>query len=217
VNTHAYIAQLFGKKDRLQIGSQYDVVKYMTTQIGGSLKDSVEDAIFALWSGLSTNTVGDTATVITDLEIRQALRKVEARNKSTDRGFKFFFHPVVFWDQVLGIQKYYDASIRGTGGATASGGLGASSMSNKGVLYGVPVAVTTNVVSGLRTYRNLLAHEDAFCFAFRGVPSGKVSVSYTYEPRNIADLLVADTIYGVKELRDELACLINANTAATTS
>jgi hypothetical protein len=217
VNLHKYIAQVFGTKDRLQIGGMYDIAAAYTKQAAGILKDAIEDSLFALWSGLTTNTSGDTATVLTDLEIRTAIEKVEARNANSQDGFKWFFHPYVFWEQVAGISKYYDASQWGAPSLVKTGGMGAATMSDKGSLYGIPVGVTTNVVGALMTYRNLLAHKGAFCYALQGMGANRVKVGYEYHQRNLADLLTVEVIYGVKELRDELACVVNARTVATTS
>lgn len=217
INTHKYLGMVFGNLTRAQIGKNYDVVGVITNQIGSTLKDVVEDALFALWSGLTTNSSGDTATVLTDLEIRNAIQDVENRNANSQKGFKWFFHPTTFWSQVAGIQKIYDASMFGAPSLVKTGGIGRATMSDKGSLYGIPIAVSTNVVAALLTHRNLLAHKNAFCYAFQSPGASKVHVTYTYEPRNLGWLLLADIVYGVKELRDELAVVVNSRLDKTTS
>lgn len=221
VNTHSYIALLIGDKDARQIASQYSFNEIYTRKAGSTLADALEDALAALWSGLSTNSVGDTATVLTDLEVRQAIEKLASANYDL-REAAFFVHPYVLWTQLLAIQKYYDVSQRGmigTGSSTLEGNFGPMDAS-RGLamsLYGVPVFQTSNVVSGLLTYRNLLLHKSAFAFALQTPGGSKVRIQTDYLVQNIATLTVLDMIYGVIELRDAAGVVLNANTTSTAS
>lgn len=222
VNTHKYVAFLIGDKDAQQLLEDFDFNDVYSRKAAGTLKDGFEDALFALWSGLSTNTVGDTATVLTDLELRQSAGKLDGRNLDLE-DIAWFFHPDVYWNQVAGIQKLYDASMRGAAQSiTINGNFGPMSGErfNKGVIYDFPVFTSTNVVGALQTYRNLLAHRDAFGFANQTpVVSGgnACRVQAEYQLRNLGTLTVVDLIYGVVEVRDEAACLVNANISATTA
>lgn len=223
VDTHEYIAVIIGDKDARQLLNSFNFNEVYARKMAGTLRDSIEDSLFALWSGLSANTaVGDTATVLTDLEIRQAIRTLHNQNfELNDIGF--FFHPTVYWDQVQGIQKYYDASMRGTSpSSTVTGNFtnGNPMSGNFGDLYGMPIFVTPNVVSGLQTYRNLLAHREAFGFANQTPGNGgsnNVRVQAEYQLQNLGTLVVVDVLYGVAELRDQAAVVVNANTSATTA
>lgn len=220
VNTHKYISLLIGKKDLKQIArGVYDINALYARKAGSALKDALEDALFALWSGLSQS-VGDTATVLTDLEIRQGIRTLES-NKHSLNEMAFFIHPYVLWDQVLGIAKYYDASQAGWSGDSSvirSGSFGPMDASRglRGVLYGVPVFITTNVVSGLQTYRNILATKEALGWATQTENIVEVQTEDA-RARNLGMLTTFDVIYGVQELRDDAAVVLNANTSATTS
>jgi hypothetical protein len=223
VNRDRYIAFFRSNAQMAQLLKREDLQAAFIRKAGKSLIDNVEDCIFALWSGLTGNTaVGDTDTVLTDLELRQAMRTLDVRNFDLFGGdVAWFIHPRVYWDQIAGLAKIYDASSYGDASVVKTGTFAAAnpSVGNRGRLYGVPLYVSTNVVSGLQTYRNMLAHRDAFGFAFQKVTgSGSpVAVNVSYENRNLGWLTTLEILYGCSELRDQAAVLVNANSTATTS
>lgn len=217
VNTHSYVAFIIGRKDFNQVASKYDVMEIYAREAKNLLEEALEAAIAALWASLSTNAIGDTATVLSDSEIRQGLYAMEnGKYKLSDCAF--FFHPYVYWNQLHAVTKYYQQYSVGPAnaeGPVKSGNFGGNGyvLNFKGQLYGVPVYTTTNVVSGLQTYRNLLLHKSAFGFAVSSRNGGKINVSLTYEPRNIGYMGVFDMIYGVGVLREPAAVLLNASSA----
>lgn len=217
VNTHSYVAFIIGRKDFNQVASMYDVMAVYAREAKSLLEETLEAAIAALWSGLSTNAIGDTATVLSDAEIRQALNAMETGKYKLSE-CAFFFHPYVYWNQLHAITKYYQQYSVGpanSAGPVATGNFGGNGyvLNFKGQLYGVPVYTTTNVVSGLQTYRNLLLNKAAFGFAVSSRNGGKINSSLTYEPRNIGYMGVFDMIYGVAVLREPAAVLLNASSA----
>ena len=60
---------------------------------GGVLMEDFEDAIFDDWSSISTNSVGDTATILNDSEIRRGIEKLDALDVPLDE-CAFFAHPL---------------------------------------------------------------------------------------------------------------------------
>lgn len=217
VNTHSYVAFIIGRKDFNQIASKYDVMAIYAREAKGLLEEALEAALAALWSSLTTNAIGDTATVLADSEIRQGLNAMETgKYKLSDCAF--FFHPYVYWNQLHAITKYYQQYSVGPStqaGPVATGNFGGNGyvLNKKGMLYGVPVYTTTNIVSGLQTYRNLLLHKSCFGFAVSSRNGGKINASVTYEPRNIGYLGVFDMVYGVAVLREPAGVLLNASSA----
>lgn len=217
VNTHSYVAWIIGDKDMNQIASKYSVNEIYAREAVSLLTEALEAAIAALWSSISTNAIGDTATVLSDAEIRQGLYAMEnAKLKLSDCAF--FFHPYVYWNQLHAVTKFYQQYSVGPSneaGAVRTGNFGVAgyAMNYKGVLYGVPVYTTTNIVSGLQTYRNLLLHKRAFGFAVQTKGGNKVRVQMENAIRNLGTLAVVDMVYGVAVLREPAAVLLNASSA----
>lgn len=228
VNTHDYVAFIIGDKDAKQLSKKYAFNEVYAKKAAGVLRIDLEDALFALWSGLSTNVVGDTATVLSDAEIRQGIYSLENYNLDTlDGETAFFFHPYTFYVQLGAVAKYYDQSQRGPNSAAGfiqTGGLGQGDNYKtglRGVLYGIPTFVSSRVASGLQTYRNLIANKWAFGFATQymtsplssTLESNRVRAQTHYELRNLGWLTVIDILYGVIELRDAAAAVLNGSTA----
>lgn len=225
INTHKYVAWIIGKKDMKQLATKYQLNEKYAKEAKNVLIQALEDSLFGLWSSLSTNTVGDTATVLTDNEVVSSIEKLASLDYDLNE-CAFFFHPFVYWRQIVTISKYYTWQtsqlpvIRdgNFGPMDASRGL-------QGQLYGIPVFTSTRVVQGLSTYRNLLAHPSAFGFAIQtqGMATedmqgpARISVDAQYLLQNLGLLTVADIIYGVAVLREPAAVLINANDTAITS
>jgi hypothetical protein len=228
INTHNYIAFIIGDKDARQLLRSFDFNKVYANKAAGALRIALEDALFALWSGITTNVVGDTATVLSDAEIRQGIYLLENANFDTlDGDTAFFFHPYTFYVQLGAVAKYYDQSVRGP--ASAAGFIGTGYMGGqgnyqtglKGVVYGIPTYVTPRIVSGLQTYRNLLANRMAFGFATQylstpisnSVEDGRVRAQTSYELRNLGWLTVIDMILGTVGLRSDAAVVLNGSSS----
>ena len=219
INLHKYVAWIIGDKDMKQLMRSYNLNEKYMKEAKNVLITALEASLFGLWSSLSTNTVGDTATVLSDAEIVQAIEKLDSLNFDVLNTAAFFFHPFVYWRQVATITKYYTWNtsqmliIR-------DGNFGKSDQSRglRGQLYGIPIYVSTNVVNGLSTYRNLLAVPEAFGFATQTQGNGGlVRSQVAYLLQNLGTLAVCDIIYGVAVLRENGAVLINASDTAITS
>lgn len=217
IDTHSYIAILMGDLTRHQVLKNiYDMTNIYTRKAGGTLVEDLEDALLALWSGLSTNSVGDTATVLADAEVRQAVEKLATADFPLSE-CAWIVHPYVYWNQLLSVQKYYDASQAGWAkkNVIPTGNFGAADAGRglQGMLYGIPLFTSSRVVSGLQTYRNLLAHKTAFGFAHQTPGGGRVRVQAENWLANLGMLTIWDSIYGVTELRDAAGVVVNASTS----
>jgi len=225
VNTHAYVAWLFGDKTIKQIAKNLKLNEAYAREAKNVLMVELEDALAALWSSLSTNTVGDTTTVLSDAEIRDAINALDSLDYDLTET-AFFFHPFVFWTQLGGISKYYSQYASNFNFLrTGNFGPGDASRGLRGVLYDQPCYVTTRIVSGLQTYRNLFAHKSAFGYARQtpGVGGGMglsvngIRIQADYLLQNLGMLTVVDMLYGVAVLREPAAVVVNANSSAKTS
>lgn len=221
--TWRHVAYLIEDNELQQTPDAYQILKRLSEQGGAVLADDLEDNLFALWSGLS-QTGGSTGAAVTDLQIRQAVRTLDAVDVPKDnRGW--FFHPRVFWDQIMAISKFYDASVSGYGFANPtmtpviSGNFGPYTKERGlyGRLYGDPLFVSTNVVTNLTAFRNIYAHKDAFGFIVRTPGGSRVRMQAKYVLENLGILNVLDTIYGSAELRDASGFVLNGSTTASTT
>lgn len=217
IDVHKYVAFIIGNKDLGQVASRYDVMALYASEAKKLLTEALEASIAALWSSITTNAIGDTASVVSDAEIRSALNAMEG-GKFRLSECAFFFHPYVYWNQLHAVAKYYQQYSVGPSNAagpvaTGNFGMAGYELNKKGVLFGVPVFTTTNIVSGLQTYRNLLLHKSAFGFAVQTRGGSRVAMSLSYEPRNLGYMGVAEIVYGVGILREPAAVLINASSA----
>jgi len=155
VNTWREVSYLIEDMElqHMGVGKVAAIFDAFSEQAGGRLADDLEDNLLALWSGIST-TVGSTGSAVTDLQVRQAIRNVDD-NPTPRRDRAWFIHPRVFWDQIIGLQKYYDASQAGwqlRGGPVISGGFGQQVQQGPGIkattgLYGKIIAVVKSVLN----------------------------------------------------------------------
>lgn len=77
----------------VQIATKYGMAQQYVEQARLLLTDALEADIAALWSSITTNAIGDTATVLSDAEIRQGLYAME-NGKYRLADCAFFFHPL---------------------------------------------------------------------------------------------------------------------------
>ena len=104
INNHVYIADLLGDADQVQLMKNFDFNGIYNRKAVGSLVEDLEGDLFALHSSMSTNTVGDTASVINDTEIRTAIEKLASADVPLDES-AFFFHPFLnvrlLWETII--------------------------------------------------------------------------------------------------------------------
>jgi len=217
IDTHKYVAWIIGDKDLQQIASKYSVNEIYAREAVSLLAEALEASIAGLWPSVTTNAIGDTATVVSDSEIRQALNAMETGKYKLSE-CAFFFHPYVFWNQLHAVAKYYQQYSVGplsAAGPVKTGNFSSEGymLNQKGVLFGVPVYTTTNIASSLQTYRNLLLHKSAFGFAVQTRGGNRIRVQMDNLIQNLGMLVVVDVLYGVKVLREPAAVLINASSA----
>lgn len=222
VNTHKYVAWLIGDKTMKQMAAIYNLSQNYARQAQGLLMLELEDALFALWSSLSTAAVGDTsAGGLSDAQIRVALDTMDSADFNLEE-LAFFFHPKIFWRQLHGISKYYTDDTANLM-LHADGNFGPVSDTSRGMrgaLFGRPIFVSSRVANSLETYRNLLLHPSAFGFGILtngmidtefGPAPIRVTVRAEYRLDFLATLAVADIIYGVGVLRADAGVVINAH------
>lgn len=219
IATHRYIATQVGDLTLNQMAKDpslgYSISNLYGAKMGSTLADDLDVSLLNLWSGLTTNSIGDTATVLSDAEVRQAIEKLATANFDL-RECGWFLHPYAFWVQLAAVAKYYDMSqAGGTGSFVREGNFGPMDVSRglQGHLYGIPLYVTSNVVTSGLSLRNILAHKTAFGFATQTPGGGRVRVQSENKIEFLSNVTIADLIYGTVELRDAAAVVVNAASA----
>jgi hypothetical protein len=131
---------------------------------------------------------------LTDAGIRRILRKMDDDNLPlSDRSIVI---PPVQKEVLLGIPRFTEQAFQGSGAPISTGQIG--------MIYGVPVFVSTNCGNTTNTstttaYRAcLFFHKSAIALAEQMAVRSQTQ----YKQEYLADLFTADMIYGVAELRD---------------
>lgn len=217
VNTHIYVAWIIGDKDLYQLATKYQLNEKYATEAVNVLTQALEDALFALYTSLTTTGVGSGVAVQADLDLRQAIRTIDAANFDMSET-AFFFHPLVYWDQLGGIVKYYSQYASDLN-YLKTGNFGPMDAARgfKGEIYGQPVYTSSRVPAASTVYKNLFLHRAAFGFAIQTAGEDQVRIQMEYQLRNLGMLAVVDLVYGVAVLRSDagvvLSCLTTGSVA----
>lgn len=198
-------SKLIEDREAKQVLNSWGRQERMVRDLAYACAKQLDTAILALYSGLSTN-VGASTTDVADSIILAAISELDVDDVPAD-GRRFFFYPSVFWKDLMGIAKFYDASTLGVSNGPVRGG-------TMPYIYGIPVTVSSNVPITASTFvHNMLAHKDAFVFATKsldGRKEGGVRMQANYVPEYLGTLMTADVVYGVAENRDSGAVEIRS-------
>lgn len=218
INTHKYVAWIIGDADLVQVATKYSINEKYALEAARVLKQDLEDALFALYASLTTTVIGAGTAAIDDLSVRQAIRTLAAANFNVEE-CAFFFHPQVYFDQLIGLSKIapnYASNMNVVATGTLFNGGTLTKERAMGTLYGMPVYVSSRVPTVTTTVKNLFLHKSAFGYAVQGISGGqKVRVQMENQLRNLGMLAVVDIRYGVAALRVDAGVVMNMLTAGT--
>jgi hypothetical protein len=218
VNTHAYVAFVIGKKTMKQVASQYKLSEKYAGQARDLIVASIESALFALVSSLTTTDVGTGLVAVNDLTIRQAIGTLQDTDGAVFElsDMAFFFHPTVFYNQLMGISKYYELQKSGMAMVKEGNfGAGAVNGSFKGRLYDIDMYTSARVPVATTVVSNMLLHKEAFAFAMHTSGENGLEIATDYLTQNLAWLTVVDAIYGVSAIRTNAGVTILADSEET--
>lgn len=192
INTWKEVSFLIEDKEAAQVKGSYEVQKRYASNAAYTLARTVENAVGALFSGL-TSTVGASTTTVADSDIRKAIGLAMAANLDKSE-LAFVFDSAVMWNQVMGIDRFTLY--------TNTGNQNPVSLAEVGRLYNIPVVESNSVpyVSGTTGRYNALIHKDAIHYAFGNLPGSKnngVRVQSQYKQEYLGELTTADVLYGV--------------------
>jgi len=167
--------------------------RFYTEDAGYALATQVDTDLFALVSALNGGTQlggdgGSSSADITDAGIRKFMLVLDNNDvPMTDRSLVI---PPVAKSDMLGIARFTEQAFIGSGSAIKTGMMGN--------VYGVEVFVSSACPTASSDRVGVMLHKDALVLAEQqGVRS-----QTQYQQQYLGDLFTADTIYGVKELRD---------------
>lgn len=217
IDTHRYVAWVIGDLEMAQIAKKYRLNEEYAMEAAKVLRQALEDALFALYASLTTTTIGSGAAAIDDLSVRQAIRTLAAANFELTE-CAFFFHPQVYFDQLIGLSKIspnYASNMNTMGTGTLYGGKENMETRAAGRLYGQPVYISSRVPTVTTTVKNLFLHRRAFAFGTQGGNSKGVRFQMENNLRLLGVLAVADIRYGVGILRSDAGVTLNMLLAGT--
>ena len=135
------------------------------------------------------------ASALTDAAIRRTIQRLDDNDVPMDG--RFFIVPPSSRNTLMGLARYTEQAFVGESGTNNTIRNG-----EIGNLYGIPVFVSSNCDTATGAARiALLGHKDAAVL----VEQQGVRSQTQYKQEYLGTLYTADTLYGVKELRDN-AC-----------
>ena len=138
---------------------------------------------------------GSNAAALTDIAIRNVIQKMDDQDVPTSG--RFFLVPPAARNTLLGLDRY--VTMENVGEAGSSNSIRNGHIGN---LYGIPVYVTSNADTAQGTDRVcLMGHKDAAVL----VEQLNVRSQTQYKQDYLSTLYTSDTIYGVKDLRNDSA------------
>jgi len=216
INKHYEYSKLI--EDIAEVQSLASMRKFYTDDAGFALAKQVDTDLVDLGEGFQSGATTDgsyttafigTGTTawsgtneadITDAGLRALILKLDNADVPMDN--RSLIIPPVCANDLLGINRFTEQQYIGSGDAIRTGKIG--------MIYGIDVYVSTNCdtvgsgggtgSSGGGTERvGILMHKDALVLAEQvGVRS-----QTQYKQEYLGDLFTSDTIYGVKELRND--------------
>lgn len=163
---------------------------------GGNVANSAYAGAFSGADGTTAYVAGNNTGLgaLTDAAIRRTIQRLDDNDVPMEG--RFFLIPPSARNTLMGLARYTEQAFVGEvgGGNTIRNG-------EIGNLYGIPVFVSSNAdtTSGSTACRvALLGHKDAAVL----VEQQGVRSQTQYKQEYLGTLYTADTLYGVKELRD---------------
>jgi len=181
-------------EDIAQLKANRDLRGLYTERASTSIAKAVDYALGALASGFS-QTFGTYNTAITTDVVLDSIEQLDLNDVPMENRY-FVFRPDVKRD-LLDLAAYTSSDYIG-GRPVETGSIG--------MLYGVNTYMSTNLVKSGNNTNNMLFHKDAIALAMAQAPR----VQTEYQLEKLGTLVVVDTVYGVKEMRDDFGVLVKS-------
>lgn len=219
VSTWKEASYVIEDREAAQVKKSYYLQEKIAKGAAWEVAQDLEDAIAALFTGITTNVLGSGTAAVADSTLLAAIATLETAGVPVYNGESaWIFHPNTFYRQVGGIDKFTlwqntQTELPRVKAPTRS-------------LYSIPVIVSPAVpvgggaVGDNGARLNLLAHKDTFHWARLSMPvkaksgyigSQGVRVQQSYVHEYLGDLVTIDLCYGVVENRDNSAVKIRSH------
>lgn len=173
----------------------YNIKNKYAEAMGYALAKKFDTDLLAQGANL-TASVGNSATALLSTSLEKAFG-ILTSNSVPKEDCVLFLNPKTYWNRIMTVAKYYDASQFGKPSVPSGA---------HDVLYGVPVVITPQVPTGTAGteggYRNLLVHRDAIVYAMAKLPGSPMNGIRIQEKQseNLKVRFVGDIAYGVATL-----------------
>jgi len=209
-------------REAAQVKKSYYIQKKIAEGGAWEVAQDLEDAIAALFTGITTNVVGLGTANMADSSILAGISVLETLGVEVYGGdTAFIFHPNTFYRQIGSVDKL--SLWQNTKSEEPR------EKAPTPMLYGIPVIVSPSVPVGAGAVGdngariNLLAHKDTFHWARLSMPvkakmgmvgEEGVRVQQSYVHEYLGDLVTIDLCYGVVENRDDSAVKMRSHSVA---
>lgn len=190
IDKHKYAG--FKLEDIVKIQANVDLMKKYNNKVGYALAKQIDSDLLALYAGLSQS-VGTDGTAISAANFLAAIQYLDlADAPETERYGVFNGGDKASFLDVDDFVRYDSMGIGGNLSPIVTGRFGE--------LYGVQVFFSNNVTTtgSPSGNHNLVFHKEAFALAMQR----DIRVQAQYDIDALADKVVGDVLYGVKEFRD---------------
>lgn len=189
-------------EDLLKTQSNYNLMEEYTKKAGESIARAIDTDLLSEYSNFTNSDVGTYGVDITDAVVLAALEAIDLANAPLEDRF-FVVYPTQK-TALLKIEKFVKADWMGQYQDATMVRKGPNSRYMWGDIYGVPVYYTKQVTQTAGTptqTHNILFHKEAIALALQQAPRTQSDYIIEY----LANLVVVDTIYGVKTIRGDFA------------
>ncbi len=208
-------------REMAQLKKSYYLQEKLAKSAAWEVAQDLEDAIAALFSGITTNVLGLSSSNVADSSLLAAIALLENQGTPVYTGeTAWIMHPNTFYRQIGTVDKLTLWQNTQTELPRVKAPVRS--------LYSIPVIVSPSVpIPTSGTYNqarvNLLAHKDTFHWARLSLPvktdmgyvgTEGVRVQQSYVHEYLGELFTVDLCYGVTENRDNAAVVILSHSVA---
>lgn len=202
VDTWKYVSD--ETTDQAEAQSYYDPESDFPKGAGAALAEDYDGAIAGLYTGLTSNIIGntDTGSVFDDSMMLAGMLRLSDRNIPKN-GLSFALPPIAFYGGLFKLERFTNADITGFPKSVLTTNF-------RFPLLGIPAYESTLLKTVTSITKGLLFHKEAFAIGMS--INNVVKRAERTAGLVLSNVIVMSGLYGVKTVREDHACLINIKT-----